>query len=57
LDPKNALAYNNRGVAYYDIKKYSQAHQDYTEAIKIDPLYVRAINNRGNVLDDMRQRH
>ena len=41
-------AYNNRGLAYYELKKYQQAIEDYDRAIKQDPSYVAALNNRGN---------
>lgn len=41
-------AHNNRGLAYYELKKYQQAIKDYDQAIKQDPSYVAALNNRGN---------
>jgi tetratricopeptide (TPR) repeat protein len=41
-------AYNNRGLAYYDLKQYQKAIKDYDQAIKQDPDYVAALNNRGN---------
>jgi hypothetical protein len=43
-----AEAYNNRGLAYYDLKQYPKAIKDYDRAIKQDPGYVAAFNNRGN---------
>jgi len=43
-----AKAYNNRGLAYYDLKQYQKAIKDYDQAIKQDPGYVAALNNRGN---------
>ena len=43
-----AEAYNNRGLAYYDLKQYQEAVKDYDRAIKQDPGYVAAFNNRGN---------
>ncbi len=43
-----AKAYNNRGLAYYDLKQYQTAIKDYDQAIKQDPGYVAAFNNRGN---------
>ena len=33
LNPKFALAYGNRGVAYSDLGNYQQAINDYTKAI------------------------
>jgi len=43
-----AAAYNNRGLAYYGLKKYKEAIADYTQAIKLDQAYAAAYNNRGN---------
>ena len=37
LDPKNALAYDSRGVAWYRKGEYDKAIADYGEAIKLDP--------------------
>lgn len=50
---ETAKAYNNRGLAYYDLKKYQQAIKDYDQAIKQDPGYVAAFNNRGNSYYEM----
>jgi tetratricopeptide (TPR) repeat protein len=50
---ETAKAYNNRGLAYYDLKKYQQAIEDYDQAIKQDPGYVAAFNNRGNSYYEM----
>lgn len=36
LDPKNALAYNNRGVAKSDLGNHYGAISDYTEAIRLN---------------------
>ena len=44
----SAKAYNNRGLAYYDLKQYQKAIKDYDQAIKQDHGYVAAFNNRGN---------
>jgi len=41
-------AYNNRGLAYSEIKQYQKAIKDYSQAIKLDPDHVGAYNNRGN---------
>jgi len=45
LDPNDALAYNNLGVAYDEQKKYAEAISSYKEAIKIYPEYALARNN------------
>ena len=44
----SAKAFNNRGLAYYDLKQYQKAIKDYDQAIKQDHGYVAAFNNRGN---------
>ena len=43
-----AEAFNNRGLAYHELKQYDKAIQDYSQAIKLDPAQVNAYNNRGN---------
>ncbi len=47
LDPKDAAAYFNRGVAYILEGEYDRALADYTEAIRLDPKNVEARINRG----------
>ena len=37
LNPDDALAYYNRGLAYHKIDKYDLAIQDFDEIIRIDP--------------------
>jgi tetratricopeptide (TPR) repeat protein len=41
-------AYNNRGLAYHELKHYDRAIKDYSQAIKLDPGHAAAYNNRGN---------
>jgi tetratricopeptide (TPR) repeat protein len=43
-----AEIYNNRGLAYYDLKLYQKAIEDYNRAIQLDSGYAAAFNNRGN---------
>ncbi len=47
IDPKYAIAYYNRGIAYNSLKKYPEALADYTKAIELDPKNVHAFYNRG----------
>jgi tetratricopeptide (TPR) repeat protein len=47
LDPKVALAYVNRGHAYYQMREYDKAISDLNEAIHLDPKLVYAYNARG----------
>ena len=41
--PKDAMAYNNRGVAWHAKKEYDKAIADYTEAIRLDPKDARGL--------------
>jgi len=47
LDPKNAVAYGNRGMAYYGNSDLDRAIADFDEAIRLDPKDATAYNNRG----------
>src|SRR5687767_4628448 len=42
-----AIAYNNRGNAYFRNGDYDPAIEDYSKSIQADPKYARAFNNRG----------
>jgi tetratricopeptide (TPR) repeat protein/uncharacterized membrane protein YhaH (DUF805 family) len=48
LDPKQAMAFNNRGLAYFTKKDYDQALKDYDQAIVLKPDFALAYNNRGD---------
>jgi Flp pilus assembly protein TadD, contains TPR repeats len=48
LQPNYANAYNNRGNAYADLRKYQQAIEDYNQAIRVQPDYAYAYINRGD---------
>ncbi len=54
-NPKMAEAYNNRGLAYYNLKLYQQAINDFSQAIRIKPQYAEAHNNLGNTYYAMNQ--
>ncbi|MBW2516952.1 MAG: tetratricopeptide repeat protein [Deltaproteobacteria bacterium] len=43
-----AEAYNNRGLAFYNMEQHQQAIADFNQAIQINPEYAEAYNNRGN---------
>jgi len=53
--PDSAEAYNNRGVAHYDAKRYPEAISDYGQAIRLKADYAVAFNNRGNARYEMGQ--
>ena len=46
VNPRFALAYNERGSCYHVIGQYDKAISDYNKAIKINPRYVDAYYNR-----------
>jgi tetratricopeptide (TPR) repeat protein len=45
--PTVAVAYNNRGGALMNEKRYEEALNDYNKAIELRPNYYDAYNNRG----------
>lgn len=47
-NPKMAEAYNNRGLAFYNLERHQQAINDFSQAIRMKPQYAEAFNNRGN---------
>jgi tetratricopeptide (TPR) repeat protein len=47
LDPNNAAAFSDRGVAWFYKKEYDKAIEDYDEAIRLYPEYALAFFNRG----------
>lgn len=52
LPPENeALIHNAMGYAYFAQEQYDIAIRKYKEAIKINPEYVVALNNLGNVYE------
>ena len=47
LDPKDAIAYYNRGRAYANKGDHDKAIADYTEAIRLKPEVAEAYYDRG----------
>jgi Flp pilus assembly protein TadD len=45
LNPNDASAYNNRGLAYDNLDKDDLAIADHKKAIELNPKYVDAFNN------------
>jgi Tfp pilus assembly protein PilF len=46
-DPKNAVAYFNRGDIYRNVGDYDHAISDFSQAITLDPKYALAYDHRG----------
>ncbi len=55
LEPENAAAQSNRGVALYSLRRLLQAEQAFRSAISIDPTLISAGSNLGMVLKDLDQ--
>ena len=52
VEPENkALIYNALGYAYFAQEQYDLAIRQYKEALKLNPEYVIALNNLGNVYE------
>jgi tetratricopeptide (TPR) repeat protein len=47
LDPNNAVAHRERGVAYFDEGDQDRAKADYTQAIRLDPNDANVYFSRG----------
>lgn len=56
LDPKQAVAFGNLGIALYHSKELEQAEAAQKEALRLDPSYVPAINNLGSICRDRKDR-
>lgn len=56
LEPKNAGAYNNRGLAYHRNREYDRAIAEYDQAINLDPKLAVVYNNRGKAHYDKGER-
>jgi predicted O-linked N-acetylglucosamine transferase (SPINDLY family) len=55
IDPDNAIAHNNRGLALKGLDDLDGALMSYDRAIAIKPDYPVAYNNRGNVLKELKR--
>ena len=50
-----AGAYNNRGLAYGEIKQHERAIENYNKAIELNPNLAEAYNNRGVAYYEIKQ--
>jgi Flp pilus assembly protein TadD len=52
LDPQDAAAYYNRGLAYHEKGDLDRAIADFDQALALDPQAAEAYNNRGTAYYD-----
>jgi len=57
LDPKNALAYFDRGTVYQNKGDYDKAIADFTEAIRLNPTHTDSYVNRALAYDQKGESH
>jgi tetratricopeptide (TPR) repeat protein len=57
LNPNDASAYNNRGLAYDNLDKNDLAIADYSKAIELNPEYGDAFNNLGKTFSRVGNYH
>ena len=50
INPRIALAYNTKGQALFNLKKYSEALTCYEKAIELRPKYIEALYKKGLTL-------
>ena len=53
LDPKNALAYINRGYTYWIMGENNKALGDLNKAIELDPNNAKAYGNRSRIYESL----
>jgi tetratricopeptide (TPR) repeat protein len=55
LDSNFAYAYNNRGIAKMDLRRYEDAIGDFDDALRLKPNDAHAFNNRGIAYRELHQ--
>ena len=50
-DKKVSVFYSNRSACWYNLGDYDRVIEDTSEALRIDPLYVKAMIRRGNAFE------
>jgi tetratricopeptide (TPR) repeat protein len=53
LDPRFALAWNNKGSSLDSLGRYEEAIGCYDKALELDPRFALAWSNKGNALDSL----
>jgi|GEM_PF-7021619 len=53
IDPKYTYAWNNKGVALYNLGRNEEEIACYEKALEIDPKYTHAWYNKGGALDKL----
>ena len=48
-------AFNNRGIALNDLKRFDDALASYDKAVALKPDYAEAFNNRGSALNELKR--
>ena len=56
LDPRNANAQSNLGIAYYDQKDYQRAEICQKNALQLVPNLLAALNNLGSIRRDLKDK-
>jgi len=56
-DSKNVKAYVDRGNAYYTLKEYAKAEQDFIKALEIDPNYSEKIHLYKATVQRLQEKH
>lgn len=54
-NPKDPIAYNNRGFSYNILKEYKKAIDDFNMAIKLDPKLAIAYQSRGQAYISLKE--
>ena len=49
INSKNYSAYNNLGISYKNLRKYKEAEINLLKSIQINPDYINAMVNMGNI--------
>ena len=55
INPKDAVAYFNRGNAYHSLNKKKRAIEDFDKAIRLNPNFAEAYHNQGTTYRDLGQ--